>query len=40
MLRAKKHTPTPSPSIVFTFGLVIKSIKEFGDVSNIKAQFV
>jgi hypothetical protein len=26
-------TPTPSPSIVLTFGFAIESIKEFGGVS-------
>jgi hypothetical protein len=30
MLRAKEHAPTPSPSIVFTFGLKVESIKELG----------
>jgi hypothetical protein len=30
VLRAKEHAPTPSPSVVFTFGLFIKSIKELG----------
>jgi hypothetical protein len=30
MLWAKKHAPTPFPSIVFTFGFAIESIKEFG----------
>ncbi len=34
MLRARERTPTPYPSIVFTFGLVVESIKEFGGVSN------
>jgi hypothetical protein len=33
VLRAKEHTPTP-PSIVFTFGLTIESIKELGGVSQ------
>jgi len=33
MLRAKKCTPTPYPSIVFIFGLVVESIKKFGGVS-------
>jgi hypothetical protein len=28
------HAPTPSPSNVFTFGLVVESIKEFGGVST------
>jgi hypothetical protein len=35
MLQAKKHAPTPSPSIVFTFGLVVESIKELGGASTI-----
>jgi hypothetical protein len=34
MLRAKEHTPTPSPSVVITFGLVVESIKELGGVSR------
>jgi len=33
VLRAKEHTPTPSPSVVFTFGLAIESIKELGGAS-------
>jgi hypothetical protein len=33
MLRVKECTPTLYPSIVFTFGLIIESIKEFGGVS-------
>jgi hypothetical protein len=42
MLRAKECASTPSPSIVFTFGLAIESIKEFGGASNkfIKIKFV
>jgi hypothetical protein len=32
VLQARECTLTPSPSIVFTFGLVIESIKELGDV--------
>jgi hypothetical protein len=28
MLQAKKHAPTPFPSVVFTFGLAVESIKE------------
>ncbi len=35
MLRAREHAPTFSPSIVFTFGLKVESIKELGGVSNI-----
>jgi hypothetical protein len=30
VLRAEKRIPTPYPSIVFTFGLTVESIKEFG----------
>jgi hypothetical protein len=30
VLRAKERDPTPYPSIVFTFGFTIESIKEFG----------
>jgi hypothetical protein len=33
MLRAKKYAPIPSPSIIFTFGLVVESIKELEGVS-------
>jgi hypothetical protein len=33
MLRAKEHTATPSPFVVFTFGLETKSTKEFRGVS-------
>ncbi len=29
-----KSVPTPFPSIVFSFGHVVESIKEFGGVSN------
>jgi hypothetical protein len=35
MLQAKEHTPTFYPSIVFTFGLVVESIKEFGNVLDL-----
>jgi hypothetical protein len=38
MLWAKECTPTPIPSIVFTFGLAIESIKEFGGASMIPYQ--
>jgi hypothetical protein len=34
VLRAKERAPIPSPSVVFIFGLVIKSIKELGDASS------
>jgi hypothetical protein len=30
MLQAKECVSTPFPSIVFTFGFVVESIKEFG----------
>jgi hypothetical protein len=33
VLRAREHAPTPSIFIVFTFGLVIESIKELGGAS-------
>jgi hypothetical protein len=33
MLQAKERTPTP-PSVVFTFGLIVESIKELGGASQ------
>jgi hypothetical protein len=33
VLQAREHAPTPSSSIVFTFGLVVESIKELGGAS-------
>jgi hypothetical protein len=33
VLRTKERTPTSYPSVVFTFGLAIESIKEFGGAS-------
>jgi hypothetical protein len=33
MMRTKECVPIPSPLVVFTFGLVIESIKEFEDAS-------
>jgi len=33
VLQTKEHTPTPYPSVVFTFGLTLESIKEFGGAS-------
>jgi hypothetical protein len=33
VLQAKERTQTPFPSDVFTFGLVVESIKEFGGAS-------
>jgi len=38
VLQARECTPTPSPSIVFTFGLVVESIKEFENVSIVALQ--
>jgi hypothetical protein len=35
MLRARERTRTPYPSIVFTFGLVVESIKKFGGASTM-----
>jgi hypothetical protein len=35
MLRAKERAPILSPSIVFTFGLVVESIQEFQGASTI-----
>jgi len=32
VLQARERTPTPCPSIVFTFQLIVESIKEFGGV--------
>jgi hypothetical protein len=39
MLQARKHTPTPCPSVIFTFGLTIESIKEFRGVSYTKKNY-
>jgi hypothetical protein len=39
VLRAKEHAPTPSSSVVFTFGLPIESIKELGGASLGVCQF-
>jgi len=36
VLWTRKCTPTPSPSAIFNFGLVIKFIKEFGGASYIR----
>jgi hypothetical protein len=35
VLQARERAPTPFPSIVFTFGLAIKSIKELRDASTL-----
>jgi len=34
VLQARELAPTPSPSIVFTFGFIVESIKELGGVSH------
>jgi hypothetical protein len=34
MLRAKEHAPTPCPSTIFTFKLVVDFTKEFGGASQ------
>ncbi len=34
MLRAKEHTLIPYPSIIFTFGLTVETIKELGGASS------
>jgi hypothetical protein len=34
VLRAKELALTPSPSIVFTFGFIVESIKELGGASH------
>jgi len=33
VLRTREHTPTSYPSTIFTFGLIVESIKEFGGAS-------
>jgi hypothetical protein len=35
VLQVRERAPTPSPSIVFTFGFIIESIKELGGASLI-----
>jgi hypothetical protein len=39
MPRVKERGPTPSPSIVFTFGLAIESIKELRGASKLLKPF-
>jgi hypothetical protein len=34
VLQAKERTPTFSPSVVFTFGLIVEFIKEFRGASQ------
>jgi hypothetical protein len=33
MLQLRKHIPTPSSSVIFTFGFAFESYEEFGDAS-------
>jgi hypothetical protein len=33
MFQVKEHTPVPSLSTIFTFGLVVEFIKKFGGAS-------
>jgi hypothetical protein len=40
VLRVKELAPTPSPSVVFTFGLVVESIKELGGASDTLCFFI
>jgi hypothetical protein len=41
MLRTKEYTPTPYSSVIFTFGLIVKSIKEFKGASiTMKARLL
>jgi hypothetical protein len=35
VLRAKERAQTPSPFVVFTFGLIVESIKELGGALDI-----
>jgi hypothetical protein len=35
VLRAREHALIPSPFVVFTFGLIVESIKELGGASQI-----
>jgi hypothetical protein len=34
VLRTRERAPTPFPSVVFTFGFVVESIKEFEGASS------
>jgi hypothetical protein len=38
MLQAKECAPIPSPFVVFTFGLIVESIKELGGASMVVLQ--
>jgi hypothetical protein len=33
VLQAREHASTPYPFVIFTFGLTVESIKEFGGAS-------
>jgi hypothetical protein len=39
VLWARERTPTPYPSDIFTFGLVVESIKEFGGASYLNHMY-
>ncbi len=39
VLRARERAPTLSPFAIFTFGLVVESIKEFGGASLLDPLF-
>ncbi len=34
VLQAREHAPTPSLSVVFTFGFTVESIRELGGASH------
>jgi hypothetical protein len=39
VLQAREHAPTPSPYVVFTFGLEVQSLKVFGGASFISYKY-
>jgi hypothetical protein len=36
----RERAPTPSPSVVFTFGLTVESIKELGGASIVENELL
>jgi hypothetical protein len=40
VLQARERALTPYPSVVFTFGFVVESIKEFGGASSKLTKYV
>jgi hypothetical protein len=40
MLQVREHAPTLSPSIIFTFGFIVESIKEFKGASTTKLKYL